>query len=278
MSSQEWLRQSSRPMRPVKIDTDAPNVARVWNYLVGGRDNFEADRRAAKLLVSVAPEMAQFGPASRAFLRRTVTYLAAEAGLRQFLDVGTGLPTAGNTHEVAQAIDPTCRVVYVDNDPMVLSHARAVLRSTKGEVSYLEADARDPASVIAGASQTLDLAQPIGIVMIDVLNFIADAAAVLSGLVEAAAPGSYLVVMQPTADELLAAAGERWNNISPVPVILRDRGTVERWFADLDLDLVEPGLVALRHWRPEPDDPRCPDTLPLLGAVARKPLRRPRLK
>ena len=158
MSSQEWLRHTSRPMRPVKIDTDAPNVARVWNYLVGGRDNFEADRKAARLLVSVAPEMAQFGPASRAFLRRTVTYLAAEAGLRQFLDVGTGLPAAGNAHEVAQAIDPACRVVYVDNDPVVLSHARAVLRSTAGEVSYLEADARDPESVIAGATEISSLA------------------------------------------------------------------------------------------------------------------------
>jgi S-adenosyl methyltransferase len=271
MSSKEWLRQSSRPMRPVKIDTDAPNVARVWNYLVGGRDNFEADRRAAKLLVSVAPEMAQFGPASRAFLRRTVTYLAAEAGLRQFLDVGTGLPTAGNTHEVAQAIDPACRIVYVDNDPVVLSHARAALRSAEGGVSFLDADARDPAAVIKGAGQTLDLTEPVAIVMIDILNFIADADAVLAGLVGAVPPGSYLVIMQPTPGELLSVAEERWNNISPVPVYLRDRGTVERWFADLGLDLIEPGLVRLHQWRPEPGDPECSETLPLLGAVAVKP-------
>jgi hypothetical protein len=273
MSSEEWLRLASRPVRPVKIDIVAPNVARVWNYLVGGRDNFEADRRAARLLISVAPAIAEVGPASRAFLRRSVTFLAAEAGIRQFLDVGPGIPTVGNTHEVAQVVDPACRVVYVDNDPVVLSHARALLRSAEGGVGFLDADARDPAAVIAGAARTLDLAQPVGIVMIDVLNFLADADAdaVLAGLVGPAASGSYLVVMQPTPDSLLTLASERWNHISPVPVILRDRGTVARWFTDLGLELVEPGLVQLNRWRPRPDDPRCSATLPLLGAVARKP-------
>ncbi len=271
VSSEEWLRLTSRPMRSVKIDTDTPNVARVWNYLVGGRDNFEADRRAAKLLISVAPAMAEFGPASRAFLRRTVTYLAAEAGIRQFLDVGTGIPTAGNTHEVAQAADPACRIVYVDNDPVVLSHARALLRSAAGSVSFLEADARDPASVIAGADRTFDLTQPVGIVMIDILNFIEDADRVLAGLVEPAASGSYLVVMQPTPGEQLEIARERWNNISAVPVFLRVRATVGNWFTGLGLELVEPGLVQLQHWRPGPADPPCSDAMPLLGAVARKP-------
>jgi O-methyltransferase involved in polyketide biosynthesis len=273
VSSDNWLRQASRPVRPVKIDIDAPNIARVWNYLSGGRDNFEADRRVAKLLISVAPEVAEFGPVTRAFLRRTVTYLAAEAGLRQFLDVGPGLPTGGNTHEAAQAIDPACRVVYVDNDPVVLSHARAALRSAAGGVSFLDADARDPAAVIKGAGQTLDLTEPVAIMMTYILNFIsdADADAMLASLVGAVPSGSYLVVMQPTPDGLLAVAGERWNNISPVPVILRDRATVERWFTDLGLNLVEPGLVRLNQWRPEPDDPDCSETLPLLGAVAVKP-------
>ena len=271
MSSEEWLRLTSRPVPAVKIDTAAPNVARVWNYLVGGRDNFEADRRAAKLLISVAPTMAEVGPASRAFLRRTVTFLAAEAGIRQFIDVGTGLPAAGNTHEVAQAVDPGCRIVYVDNDPVVLSHARAVLRSADGGVSFLDADAGDPAAVIAGAARALDLSQPVAIVMIDILNFLKDPHAVLAGLVGPVPSGSYLVVMQPTPDELLAAAGERWNHISPIPVILRDRDTVASWFSDLGLELVDPGLVPLHRWRPEPGDPRCSDTLPLLGAVARKP-------
>ena len=200
-----------------------------------------------------------------------MTYLAAEAGIRQFLDVGTGLPTAGNTHEVAQEIDPACRVVYVDNDPVVLSHARALLRSAAGGVSFLDADARDPASVIAGAGQTLDLTRPVGLVMIDILNFLADAEGCWPGWLGGLAPGSYLVVMQPTPDELLAIAGERWNHISPVQVILRDRATVERWFTDLGLDLVEPGLVRAAPLASRPGDPDCSGTLPLLGAVARKP-------
>jgi hypothetical protein len=181
------------------------------------------------------------------------------------------MPTAGNTHEVAQAVDPACRIVYVDNDPVVLSHARALLRSEAGGVSFLDADARHPAAVIAGASRTLDLRRPVGIVMIDILNFLEDAEGVLAGLVGAVAPGSYLVVMQPTPDELLSVAGERWNHLSPVPVLLRDRATVERWFTDLSLDLIKPGLVQLHRWRPEPEDPDCSDTVPLLGAVARKP-------
>jgi hypothetical protein len=269
--SEEWLRATSRPVRPVKIDTSVPNVARVWNYLVGGRDNFEADRRAARLLISAAPVMAECGPASRGFLRRAVTHLAAEAGIRQFLDIGTGMPTAGNTHEVAQAAAPACRIVYVDNDPVVLAHARALLRSAAGGVSFLDADARDPASVIDGARQTLDLTRPVAVVMIDILNFLPDPLAVMAGLIAPLPSGSYLALMQPTADERLAAAGERWNKISPVQVFLRDRGTVESWFTHLGLDLIEPGVVELDRWRPTPGDPQYPGGMPLLGAVAGKP-------
>jgi hypothetical protein len=269
--SEEWLRATSRPVRPAKIDTSVPNVARVWNYLVGGRDNFEADRRAARLLISAAPVVAECGPASRAFLRRAVTHLAAEAGIRQFLDIGTGMPTAGNTHEVAQAAAPGCRIVYVDNDPVVLTHARALLRSAAGGVSFLDADARDPAAVIDGARQTLDLTQPVGVVMIDILNFLPDPLAAMAGLLAPLPSGSYLAVMQPAEDERLAAAAERWNQVSPVQVYLRDRGTVEGWFARLGLGLIEPGIVELDRWRPAPGDPQYPGGMPLLGAVARKP-------
>ena len=269
--SEEWLRATSKPVPPVKIDTSVPNVARVWNYLVGGRDNFEADRRAARLLISAAPVMAEIGPVSRAFLRRAVTYLAAEAGIRQFLDIGTGMPTGGNTHEVAQAAAPGCRIVYVDNDPIVLTHARALLRSAVGGVSFLDADARDPAAVIDGASQTLDLTQPVALVMIDILNFLPDPVAVIAGLIAPLPSGSYLAVMQPTADERLAVAAERWNQISPVQVYLRDYATVDGWLAGLRLDLIEPGLVELDRWRPAPGDPEYPGGMPLLGAVARKP-------
>jgi S-adenosyl methyltransferase len=268
--SEEWLKATSRPVKPARVDSSVPNVARVWNYLIGGRDNFEADRQAAKQLVAASPVMAQAAPASRAFLRRAVTYLAAEAGVRQFLDIGTGLPTAGNTHEVAQAVDPSCRIVYVDNDPVVLSHARAGLRSSAaGTTSYLDADARDTCAIVAGASATLDLARPVGVIMIDILNFIEDAVDVLGRLAAAVPAGSYLAVMQPSKDERLTDAARRWNQLAETPVFLRDRAQVARWFAGLEL--VDPGIVEVHQWRPAPGDPRFPDGMPLLGAVARKP-------
>jgi trans-aconitate methyltransferase len=268
--SDEWLKATSRPVRPARVDSSVPNVARVWNYLIGGRDNFEADRQAAKQLVAASPVTAQAAPASRAFLRRAVTYLAAEAGVRQFLDIGTGLPTAGNTHEVAQAVDPSCRIVYVDTDPVVLSHARAGLRSSaEGTTSYLDADARDTCAIVAGASATLDLDKPVGVIMIDILNFLEDAVDVLGRLAAAVPAGSYLAVMQPSKDERLTDAARRWNQLADTPVFLRDRAQVARWFAGLEL--VDPGIVEVHQWRPVPGDPRFPDGMPLLGAVARKP-------
>jgi hypothetical protein len=268
--SEEWLKAASRPLKSARVDSSVPNVARVWNYLVGGRDNFEADRRAAKQLIALSPIMAQVAPASRAFLRRAVTYLAGEAGIRQFLDIGTGMPTAGNTHEVAQAVDPSCRIVYVDNDPVVLSHARAGLRSSEeGATSYLDADARDPQSVIAGARATLDFARPVGVIMIDILNFIEDASDVLAGLTAAVPSGSYLVIMQPSRDQRLLVAASRWNQLADSQVFLRGRAEVGRWFSGLEL--VEPGIVEVDQWRPAPGDLVLPGGMPLLGAAARKP-------
>jgi hypothetical protein len=268
--SEDWLRATSRPVKHVHIDTAVPNVARVWNVLIGGRDNFEADRRAARQLVSVAPVMTYAAPASRAFLRRSVGYLAADAGIRQFLDIGTGIPAAGNTHEVAQAIDPACRVVYVDNDPVVRSHARAMLRSSTGGVAFLDADANQTAALVAGAKATLDFAQPVAIIMIDILNFLEDTDQILANLIGAVPSGSYLALMQPTEGEGLAAAARRWNRLaSGTPVFLRDRAGVARWFSGLHL--VDPGIVEVNRWRPAPDDPECPGPVPLLGAVARKP-------
>jgi hypothetical protein len=268
--SEEWLRAASRPIKAAHVDSSVPNVARVWDYLVGGRDNFEADRKAARQLVSAAPVMKQMPPASRAFLRRAVTYLAAEAGIRQFLDIGTGMPTAGNTHEVAQAVDPSCRIVYVDNDPVVLSHARAGLRSSaEGATSYLDADARDTPAVIAGASATLDFARPVGVIMIEILNFLENAADVLARLAAAVPAGSYLAVMQPSSDERLTVAARRWNQLGAAPVFLRDRSQVAGWFTGLEL--IDPGIVEVNRWRPAPGDPDYQGGMPFLGAVARKP-------
>ena len=163
--------QASAP----RIDTGRANVARAWNYMVGGKDNFEADREAARQLMEVAPVIRAAAPASRAFLGRAVRYLAGESGIRQFLDVGTGLPTAGNTHEVAQSVAPECRVVYVDNDPVVLTHARALLTSLpEGVTSYIDADAREPGTIISHAGLTLNFGQPVAVMMVDLLNFIDD--------------------------------------------------------------------------------------------------------
>jgi hypothetical protein len=262
----------ARAITPVHLDTSAPNLARVWNYLLGGRDNFEADRSAARQLLNSTPVMGQAAVASRAFLRRTVTYLAAEAGVRQFLDIGTGMPSAGNTHEVAQAVDRSCRVVLVDNDPVVLSHARARLRSPGGgATSYLDADARDTGAIMAGAGEILDFAEPLGVIMIDILNFLEDATEVLSRLIAAVPAGSYLVVMQPANDERLALAAHRWNQLAVTPVFLRDRDQVARWFRGLEL--VDPGIVEVHRWRPAPGERDYPDGMPLIGAVARKPAR-----
>jgi S-adenosyl methyltransferase len=268
--SEEWLTEASRPVRAVKVDSSVPNLARVWNAMMGGRDNFEADRRAARRLIATAPVLAQAAPASRAFLRRAVRYLVAEAGVTQFLDVGAGLPVTDITHEVAQEADPSCRVVYADNDPVVLVHARAWLRSqSEGTTGYLNVDARDITALLDGASRTLDLAQPVGVLLIGVLNFIPDADDVVAGLVPALAAGSYLAVVQAAEDERLTVARHLWNRVAEPPVYLRGRSEVGAWFGGLEL--VDPGLVEVNKWRPAPGDPTWPGSLPLLAAVARKP-------
>jgi hypothetical protein len=173
-------------------------------------------------------------------------------------------------HEIVQGITPASRISYVDNDPVVLVHARARMRSdAEGATGYLNADAIDIPAVLGGAAHTLDLAQPVGILMIDVLTFIADAADVVAGLVAAVAAGSYLTVMQPAEDERLTVAQRLWNRVAEPQIHLRGRCQVGSWLGGLEL--VDPGLVEVNQWRPAPDDPECPDGLPLLAAVARKP-------
>jgi len=258
-----------------KIDITVANVARAWNYMVGGKDNFEADREAARQLIAIAPVIRIAAPASRAFLRRAVRYLAAEAGIRQFLDIGTGLPTAGNTHEVAQAVAPQCRVVYVDNDPVVLAHARALLTSLpEGATSYVDADARDPGTIIAEAGATLDFGQPVAVMMVDLLNFVEDDAAVasiMSALRAAVPSGSYFAIMHPASDldPALPEAGKRWNQLAPQRVRLRSREDLAGLLAGLEL--VEPGLVTVPEWRPDEGEPVPAEPIPLYAVVARKP-------
>jgi hypothetical protein len=258
-----------------KIDTSLANVARAWNYMVGGKDNFEADRVAARQLMEVAPVIRIAAPESRAFLGRAVRYLAGEAGIRQFLDIGTGLPSAGNTHEVAQLVAPDCRVVYVDNDPVVLTHARALLTSAPdGVTSYIDADARDPGTILAEAGATLDFGAPIAIMMVDLLNFIEDDAAASSAvaaLTAAVPPGSYLAIMHPASDldPALLEAERHWNQLAAQRVRLRSREQVAGFLAGLEL--VEPGLVTVPEWRRAADEPAPGELIPLYAAVARKP-------
>jgi S-adenosyl methyltransferase len=257
-----------------RIDTSLANVARAWNFMVGGKDNFEADRAAARALMEVAPVIRAAAPASRAFLGRAVRYLVGQAGIRQFLDIGTGLPTAGNTHEVAQAVAPECRVVYVDNDPVVLSHARALLTSSpQGVTSYIDADARDPGTILAEAGAVLDFGTPLAIMMVDLLDFIEDdtaAAAAVSALIDAVPPGSYLAIMHPASDldPALAEAERLWNQLAAQRVRLRSREAVAGFLAGLEL--VEPGLVTVPQWRPDPGQPAPEEAIPLYAAVARK--------
>jgi hypothetical protein len=269
---EEWLKATTRPVKMAQVDTTSPNVARVWNFLVGGRDNFEADRKAARQLIAVCPVMSEVGVVTRAFHRRVVRFLA-EAGIRQFLDIGTGMPTAGNTHEIAQDVAPDSRIVYVDNDPVVLAHVRALLTSRPaGATNYVEADARDPWKIIEEARATLDFSQPAGVILIDILDFIGGTelvAEIIATLRDAVAPGSYFVVMQPASDldPTMVEAALRWNQIAPTPVTLRSHAEVAGW-AD-GLELLEPGVVQVPCWRPEQGQESA-RVMPLYGFVARK--------
>ncbi len=273
----EWSEHDQRRRKAAQVDTTVPNVARAWNYLTGGRDNFEADRKAARQLLAIAPVMSAVGPASRAFQRRLVRYLAAEAGIRQFLDVGTGMPSAGSTHEVAQAIAPSSRVVYVDNDPVVIAHARALLTSTAhGATSYLDLDARNTAQLVAGAAGCLDFTQPIGVILMGILSFIDPfdvARSVARELATAVLPGSFVAIHHAASDmdPSVPTAARLWNSMSPASrLVPRTRAQVTSLLDGLHL--VAPGVVPVDQWRP--DAAAAPDTvamLPLYGALARKP-------
>jgi hypothetical protein len=266
---------SARPARPPRIDVNTPNVARVWNFLQGGKDNFDADRKAARQLIKAAPAMEGAAHATRDFLRRTVCYLASNAGIRQYLDIGTGIPTTGNVHEIAQETEPASRVVYVDNDPLVLSHARALLHPRPGgTTSFIDADARNPQLIITRARDTLDFSQPVGIVLTDLLNFVnrdAEVRAIMSALLNATCPGSHIIVMHPASDidEILTDAARRWNKIGALPITLRRKDEIAAWFTSLEI--LEPGIVPVTQWRPGPPDGQYSPQMPLYGLVARKP-------
>ena len=241
------------------FDTSVANPARIWNYWLGGKDNFAADREAAEKVLEVIPSMRLLARLARAQLIDAVRQLAGEFGIRQFLDIGTGLPTASNTHEVAQALAPESRIVYVDNDPVVISHAHALLAGTpEGVTDYLDADLRDPAKILAEAPRVLDFSQPIGVLLIGVLHFIADSDdpyGIVAQLMDAVSSGSYLVIVHGASDiqaEAVAESSRLYNQMSSVPYTPRSHEQVTRFFAGLDL--VDPGVVPIGH-RPPPGQP-----------------------
>jgi O-methyltransferase involved in polyketide biosynthesis len=235
------------------FDPAVPNPARMWNYWLGGKDNFAADRELAERVLEVMPSMPLIAQAARLFLIDAVHRLATVHGIRQFLDIGTGLPTADNTHDVAQRAAPESRIVYVDHDPVVLTHAQALLSSSpEGATDYLQADLRDTETILKGASRTLDLSRPVAVLLVAVLHFIPDADdpyAIVARLMDAVPSGSYLVMAHGASDIAPEAAAEmtrRYNKMSSVPVTLRNREQVARFFDGLDL--LPPGLVPISQW------------------------------
>ena len=261
--------------RPLPFDTSKAHQARMYDYALGGKDNYAADRAAVDAVVKVWPEIVFTARANRAFLGRVIRYLAGEAGIRQFLDIGTGIPTAGNTHQVAQAIAPKTRVVYVDYDPVVLAHARALLTSGEaGATEYLDADLRDTSAILNQAGRLLDFTKPVAVTLISILHAIPDADdphAIVATLMDAVPAGSYLALSHTGSDLLTADVQQGIKNVigssGQQQYSNRTREQVARFFEGTDL--VEPGLVRVEEWRPEPgaDDAR---KSALWAAVGRK--------
>ncbi|MEU4688820.1 SAM-dependent methyltransferase [Actinoplanes sp. NPDC023714] len=260
-----------------KLDTTVPHSARVWNYWLGGKDNYQVDRAVGDDFANLYPDIAVVARQSRAFLKRAVTHLATDAGLRQFLDIGTGMPTAENTHQVAQAAAPDSKIVYVDNDPLVLVHARALLTGTaEGRTEYVDANLHEPLQILDAARGTLDLDQPVGLILMNILGHVPDlddAVKIVRTLLAELAPGSYLVTADgtnvidgPAFEEAIGV----WNANAPLSYHLRHPDQISRFLEGLDV--LEPGLVPCAEWRPAEgatgDEIRPVDEY---GAVGRKP-------
>jgi hypothetical protein len=259
-----------------KIDATRAHSARIWNYWLGGRDNYPVDREVGDRIRHLHPGIGDYARADRVFLRRAVRYLAGEAGIRQFLDIGTGLPTADNTHEIAQRIAPESRIVYVDNDPLVLAHARALLTSTpEGATDYLDADLHDPDRILAQAARTLDFTRPIALTLLGVVIFINDdeeAYGIVRHLLDAVPSGSYLAlshtITSPTMPEMDAAVAF-WNQHGTPKLTQRTPEQMVRFFDGLEL--LKPGIVSCLKWRPEITPLGESEKVAIFGGVGRKP-------
>jgi hypothetical protein len=253
------------------LDTGVAHPARVYDFWLGGKDNFAADRIAGQQVIEAQPGMLFGVHANRAFLRRTVRHLARDRGIRQFLDVGTGLPTRDNTHEVAQSVAPRSRIVYVDNDPIVLAHARALLASGPDGAT----DLREPETILTAAAGTLDFSEPVAVMLLLILHLIPDKSdpyGIVARLLDALPGGSYLVISHPAKDIQAAAAAEavkRYNQLVSTPQTRRTRAEVTRFFDGLEI--LDPGIVQLHQWRPDPDTVAPPDAVSSHGGLGRKP-------
>lgn len=268
----EWMRaDTDRPPAP-DIDTSTPHAARLWNYWMGGKDNFAADRAAGDAVAEAYPDIVTMAKLSRQFLIRVVSYLAGEAGVRQFLDIGAGLPTMQNTHEVAQSIAPESRIIYVDNDPLVLVHARALLANTtpEGVTAYVDADYNEPDQIIADARNVLNYNEPVAVMFMGVLGYVAeldDVRSITRRLMEPFPSGSYMVLWDGTATgDAVSEGADTLVESGGVPYYLRTPEELGQCFEGLEL--VDPGVVQITQWRPDSVDPEQIDAY---GAVGRKP-------
>ncbi len=258
----------------VDFDTSVAHIARVYDYWLGGKDNFEADRQAGEEALAAYPDLVSSVRANRAFLARGVRFLAAEAGVRQFLDIGTGIPSANNTHEVAQSIAPESRVIYVDNDPIVLAHARALLVGRpEGTTDYLDADLRETEKILGHARGLLDFSRPVAVMLVAVLHLIGPEDypySIVSQLMDAVPAGSYLLLSHVASDiepEKMAEMGKRLNRLLAQKGSYRSQAEVADFFAGLEL--VEPGVVPVQHWRQD-SDVEGARRAAMWGGVARK--------
>ena len=245
--------------RGVPIDTSRAHMARVYDFWLGGKDNVAADRAVAEQVAAAYPDIRLAVRAQRAFLARAVHFLVSEAGIRQFLDIGTGLPSANNTHQVAQRAAPESRVVYVDNDPVVLNHAQVLLTSSpEGATAYIDADLRESGTILERAAEVLDFGQPVAVMLLGILQGIPDReepGAIIARLMDAVAPGSYLAITQIASDvaaEEVAEGVQRYNQGAAAPVAARTHAQACRFFTGLEL--IEPGVVQVHRWRPGTGD------------------------
>jgi hypothetical protein len=256
-----------------KLDMTVPASARIWNYWLGGKDNYSVDRAAGDRYQETFPHIVDVARNSRVFLARAIRFLSGEAGIRQFLDIGTGMPTVDNTHEVAQRIAPESRIAYVDKDPLVLAHARALLTSTpEGVTDYIDADLHEPEKILQAATATLDFSRPIGLMLMGIMGHVTDdelALSLVGRLVDALPSGSYLTLYDGTdTDTAFKQAQQGYDDSGADAYRLRSPEQIAAFFDGLEL--IEPGVVSLPKWRPE-HNPFEPVEVHAYGAVARKP-------